>query len=76
VICSRLVRRLRERHADQQFRTHVGLLFALMAFGFLQANISGGISVSGAFLITLVAWGSVLSQKNNEQYCDEQLPKG
>lgn len=67
VSCSQLVRRLRERHADQQFRTHVGLLSALMAFGFLQANISGGISVSGAFMMILVAWASVLTKSSNDQ---------
>jgi len=67
MVCWQLSRRLREGQTDQHFRTHAGLLFALLAFALLQANISGGISVSGAFMTTLVAWASMLSRKPNDQ---------
>lgn len=58
----RLRHAMRTRTEDPEFRSHAALLVALLAFAATQANISGGVAVSGAFLMTLAAWASVLAR--------------
>ena len=51
------------KHAeDRQLRAQTALLLSLFCFAFVQSNISGGISVSGSFITTLVAWMSVYTR--------------
>lgn len=55
-----LLNKLRQPDLDQVSRSNYSLLLGLMGFAVFQANISGGLAVSGGFITLLTAWMSIM----------------
>lgn len=55
-----LLKKLRQVCLDPVSRSNYSLLLGLMGFAVVQANISGGLAVSGGFISMLVAWMSIM----------------
>lgn len=55
-----LLNKLHRAGLDQVSRSNYSLLLGLMGFAVFQANISGGLAVSGGFITMLTAWMSIM----------------
>jgi oligosaccharide repeat unit polymerase len=66
----RLLKNLRLVSNDPVARSNYSLLLGLMAFAVVQANISGGLAVSGGFISMLVAWMSIMPDSGQPQIAE------